>query len=320
MLPQPEYSSAPPNIEPPTPEGLRNLVMPLAPDECPPHFGGAAHAAAPDSPQKLRDETQPLTGQNDQTTDLEQIPGGGAGRAAAGVDTLSAVPMAELVARAPALPESAVYRALKALVGKTLPTYLGEKTRTGQLSRSLWLHLEEGEIGLVRVMAQAEAQATNENMITLAVRGLDRVIGAAKVERPQLSRAAEDADPQLKTGQRCMVADQVGTPTLGVVLEVNAARYKIRFDDGNGRDVDRTVAAQLRTLKASSAPLPVTPPEPEAPAPLVPAGTTWRRIKGKDGQPGEQVTVQAVLGMKRTLSNGAEVPVYVITRDFEQVI
>ncbi|KQR03672.1 transposase [Deinococcus sp. Leaf326] len=57
-----------------------------------------------------------------------------------------------------------------------------------------------------------------------------------------------------------------------------------------------------------------------AAASLVPAGTTWRRIKGKDGQPGEQVTVQAVLGMKRTLSNGAELPAYVITRDFEQVV
>jgi hypothetical protein len=342
---QPEHSSSG-QADGPNPEGLRNptpvearpephaedlpfLEQPAAPVN-PAELeaalarltspDGAAASASGASPRKLRDETQPLTRQDDQATALEQVPGGGAARP----DWLEALaPVTGLLDRPAAEPGSPTYRALKALAGKSLTKYLGEKTRTGQLPRSRWLHLEPGEIDRVRGLAQAEAEVGSENMITLALRGLDRLIGAVKAEAPAESgvpAAAAGQDPQLLPGQRCTVADQVGTLTLGVVLEVNAARYKIRFDDGNGRDVDRTVAAQLRTLKASAAPLPATTPEPEAAAPLVPAGTTWRRIKGKDGQPGEQVTVQAVLGMKRTLSNGAELPVYVITRDFEQVV
>ncbi|KQR37764.1 hypothetical protein [Deinococcus sp. Leaf326] len=282
---------------------------------------GAAASASGDPPQKLRDETQPPARQDDQATALEQVPGGGA---AARPDWLEAVvPVAGLLDRPAAKPGSPTYRALKALAGKSLTKYLGEKTRTGQLPRSRWLHLEPGEIDRVRVLAQAEAEVGSENMITLALRGLDRLIGAVKAEAPAESgvpAAAASQDPQLKTGQRCTVADQVGTLTLGVVLEVNAARYKIRFDDGNGRNVDRTVAAQLRTLKASSAPLPATTPEPEAPSPLVPAGTTWRRVTGKGGPVGEEVQVEATTGGRRKLSTGQEISLLELQRNYEQVV
>jgi hypothetical protein len=65
--------------------------------------------------------------------------------------------------------EGPAHKALRSLVGKSLPEMLKERTRTGQLSRELWLRLELGEIELARVTAQAEAQASQTSMITLAV-------------------------------------------------------------------------------------------------------------------------------------------------------
>ncbi|WP_082505654.1 helix-turn-helix domain-containing protein [Deinococcus sp. Leaf326] len=297
---------------------------------------GAAVAAGQEILVDSRNSAKPRGGMNEQATSLENVPGGAAGAGTgaaegargagdgagrAGVDSIRPVDAQTLAARPVAPLDGPAYKSLKSLLGNGLTSMLKEVTRTGQISRELWLRLEEGEIGLVRVLAQEEAKLTSANMITLAVRGLDRLIGAVKVEK-QASPTVVAADPQLVAGQRCTVADQVGALTLGVVVEVNAVRYKIRFDDGNGRDVDRKVVAQLRTLKASDAslaPALAVAPALEGPTLFVPAGTSWRRIAGKGGQPGEIVTVQAVLGNTRKLSNGTNLPFYTIQRDFEQV-
>lgn len=278
---------------------------------------GAAADAVSGPAWRIQVAAQSLSAGGSQATSTETVPGGGAARAAE-PQGLPTVPMATLLARPVARPESQAYRALRALMGKNLPVMLGEKTRTGQLDRALWLRLEEGEISLVRERAQAEVRAGQGlNLITQAARGLDHLIGAVRAEAPAASPTHPvHLDPELAAGQRCMVRDPDGTEALGVVQEVNAARYRIRLDDGNQPQIDRSVAAQLRTLRASDAPAPAAE---AGTAPLVPAGTTWRRLKGKTGHPGEVVTVQAIHGMKRTLSSGAELPVYIITRDFEQL-
>lgn len=285
---------------------------------------GAAADAASGPARPAQAAAQFPSAGDGQVTNTETVPGGGAARAA-GTLGLPTVPVATLLARPVASPDSPAHKALRALMGKNLPVMLGEKTRTGQLDRALWLRLEEGEISLVRERAQAEVRAGQGlNLITQAARGLDHLIGAVRAEAqvegtpaaPTLPAVPTHLDPNLAAGQRCTVRDLDGTEALGVVQEVNAARYKIRLDDGNRPQIDRSVGAQLRTLRASDAPAPAA--EVEA-APLAPAGTTWRRVKGKTGQPGEVVTVQEVFGMKRMLSSGVELPVYVITRDFEQV-
>lgn len=328
----------------PTPEGLRNssifgaalaslVIVPQVEASQP---DGTAHAVEQDLLVDSQDFAEPRGGMNEQATSLENVPGGAAGAGAeavqgargagdgagrAGVDSIRPVDAQELAARPVEPVDGAAYQELKSLVGgKNLVQLTKELTRTGGLSREAWLKLKLGEVQLVRVLAQQEAKATGGNMLTLAVRGLDRLIGAVRVEK-RISAAAVNADPQLQPGQRCTVADQVGVLTLGVVQEVNAVRYKIQFDDGNGRNIDRTVAAQLCTLKPSDAPLPVAAPvlAPEGPTLFVPTGTSWRRKAGKGGQIGELVTVRAVLGNKRELSNGVKLFFYEIQRDFEQV-
>lgn len=150
-----------------------------------PPDGGAADAAGQDTHATSQVQDQPPVGTVDQATSTEQVPGAAGGPSgdqdspvAASVDALRSVPASELSTRVPARPESAEYRALLSLCGKGLGGYLQEYTRTGSIPRTQWLRLTLAELELVRVTAQQEARAENRNMLTLAVRGLDRLIGA----------------------------------------------------------------------------------------------------------------------------------------------
>ncbi|UQN09294.1 hypothetical protein [Deinococcus sp. QL22] len=61
-----------------------------------------------------------------------------------------------------------------------MPTDLAEITRTDNLSRELWLKFIVDEIRNVTLVARLEAATSNDNMIMLAVRSLDGLIGAMK--------------------------------------------------------------------------------------------------------------------------------------------
>ncbi|MBZ9752976.1 hypothetical protein K7W42_19240 [Deinococcus sp. HMF7604] len=173
--------------------------LPSEPLTSSPPDGGAADAAGQDDLIQPQIQDQPPAGKSGQATDTEQVPGGGAAAGGLTVDTLRPLSRATLSARPVALPESATYRGLKALVGNGLTGFLKETTRTGSLPRALWLQLEPAEVDLVRVTAQREAKAAGGNMITLAVRGLDRLIGAVKVSPAAVSAPAGAVNhPQAK--------------------------------------------------------------------------------------------------------------------------
>lgn len=341
-----EHSSSKNEKQHPTPEGLRNsaifgtsltslIVVPQVEASQP---DGTADAVGQDLLVDLQDSTEPLVGMNEQATSLEKVPGraaagaglakelSGAGNGAGrvGVDSIQPLDAQELAARPVEPVDGPAYLALRSLLGKkNLPELVKELTRTGGLSRDPWLKLTEGEIGLVRVLAQEEAKLTGANTLTLAVRGLDRLIGAVRVEKSASAKlAAAQVDPQLLTGQRCRVDAPDGTWALGVVQEVHEVQYRILLDDQGVRKIDRTSVAELRILRASDAPAPTVAatPAPEGPALFAPVGTSWRRVAGKGGQLGEVVTVQGVLGTKRKLSNGGELAFYTIQKDFEQVL
>ena len=341
-----ERSSSKNEKQPPTPEGLRSssifgasltslVVIPQVEASQP---DGTANAVGQGLSVDLQDSAKPLVGMNEQATSLEKVPGGaaagaglakepsGAGNGAgrAGVDSIQPLDAQELASRPVEPVDGPAYLALRSLLGKkNLPELVKELTRTGGLPRDPWLKLTEGEIGLVRVLAQEEAKLTGANTLTLAVRGLDRLIGAVRVEKSASAKlAAAQVDPQLLTGQRCRVDAPDGTWVLGVVQEVHEVQYRILLDDQGVRKIDRTSVAELRTLRASDAPAPTVAatPAPEGPALFAPVGTSWRRVAGKGGQLGEVVTVQGVLGTKRKLSNGGELAFYTIQKDFEQVL
>lgn len=292
----------------------------------------AAVAGLQDS-QEIQD--QPRAGMNQQTTSTEEVPAAagegaarpGNGAGSPGVDSLRPVDAQTLAARPVMPPEGPAYKALRSLVGKSLPEMLLEKTRTGQLPRGeLWLRLELGEIELVRVTAQAEAKATQTSMITLAVRGLDHLIGAKKAPKASTGKAMAAAssgvpvtgpqdlahvDPQLVPGQRCTVGGKLGVIALKMKPE-----YTVLLDDGERVLVDRHVASQLQSLRPSDAPHPDVPAAaPQTTVPVqVPVGTAWRPKSG-----GDVVRVTAVAGTNRTLSNGATVAFYTLMTSFEQV-
>ncbi|MBZ9753207.1 hypothetical protein K7W42_20430 [Deinococcus sp. HMF7604] len=154
--------------------------LPSEPLTSSPPDGGAAHTAEQGDLIQPQIQDQPPAGEASQATNTEHVPGGGAAAGGLTVDTLRPLSRGVLAERPVALPDSATYRGLKALVGNSLGTLLKESTRTGSLPRALWLQLDPVEVDLVRATAQREAKVTQGNMITLAVRGLDRLIGAVK--------------------------------------------------------------------------------------------------------------------------------------------
>ncbi|BDP44878.1 hypothetical protein DAETH_48470 (plasmid) [Deinococcus aetherius] len=159
-----------------------------------PPDGGAADAADGEAPARSLEEIRRMFEDTpSQTTDPENIPGAAAGGVpregadgpvVAGVEDLAPLAPQELSSRLPAPPESEVHQALREVIGKGLTKYLGEDTRTGCLPRGeYWPRLTLEEIEEVKRIAQAEARRTQGNMITLAARGFDRLIGAVKAPR-----------------------------------------------------------------------------------------------------------------------------------------
>ncbi len=101
--------------------------------------------------------------------------------APATVDALVPVPPAELAGRPRATAGNPSYRRVVGMVGGKRAVEAGlldELTPSGALSRRDWLRLTEAELDLVRMTAQVEARASGANFQTLAIRGLDRLIGA----------------------------------------------------------------------------------------------------------------------------------------------
>ena len=153
-----------------------------------PPDGGAADAAVVNGGFDLLGD-QVTAGQEPATvTGLEKVPRA----AAASVLTLEG-PGKSILALRPtreiAGPSSGL---LASLVGgrDSLKSLLFEITPSGGLSRQLWLKLTDDELTLVRVTAQAEAQASGINFRTLVIRGLDRLIGAPA--KPPSSGSATD--------------------------------------------------------------------------------------------------------------------------------
>ena len=344
---RPSSFSNPEGPTPQTHEGLRNQAAPPAPEDRPPHPGGAAHAAAPGSPQKPRDGTPPPARQDGQATGSEQVPGAAAARAV-GVEALTPVPREELVARTPAGLGGAAVRALEEVFGSKLQTYLGEDTRTTGLPREdWWVRLTPAEIALVKATATAEHEAAKTarkqavrtgrtgadvpevtKQITLLIRGMDQLVSsvapavtpagqASKAPKTRVGDGVEGPkdlshlDPKLAVGARCEVNGQ-----LGVVESAGNANYVVRRDDGEPVTVDRHVAAQLQALKPSDA------PRPEASAGAADAPVqraTWRRVTGKGGPIGEEVQVEASTGGRRKLSTGQEISILELQQNYEQV-
>lgn len=97
------------------------------------------------------------------------------------VDDLMPVPELDLHSRAAALPTEPVYRLVKGMVGGNRAIddgILETLTPAGAISRQNWLRLTEEELTEVRDVAQLEAKTGGLNFYTVAIRGLDRLIGA----------------------------------------------------------------------------------------------------------------------------------------------
>ncbi|MDL2343015.1 hypothetical protein QOL99_02500 [Deinococcus sp. MIMF12] len=246
-----------------------------------PPVGGAADAAEERPTPSLDKIRELFERQIDQATGNETVPGGGAavpdagaeapsgdGEAASSpsVDDLAPIPAAELSSRVPAGPESPAYKAMREVLGNSLPEWIGERTRTGQILRSAhWILLTEDEVRQVTAIAQAEAERNRDNMHTLFARGLDRLVGAVKLRgavptdkgRPQEETKVigpvdlSHLDPNLSVGQRCTVGG-----ALGIVLSNRANGYVVDLDSGERVTVDRAAAGQLTSLRASDAPAP----------------------------------------------------------------
>ena len=142
-----------------------------------PPDGGATDAAVVDGGLPALSGDQVTAGQEPATvTGLEKVPRAAAASVLAlegpGKSILALRPTREIAG-----PSSGL---LASLVGgrDSLKSLLFEITPSGGLSRQLWLKLTDDELTLVRVTAQAEAQASGINFRTLVIRGLDRMIGA----------------------------------------------------------------------------------------------------------------------------------------------
>ncbi|WP_344982950.1 hypothetical protein [Deinococcus rubellus] len=281
-----------------------------------PPDGGAAHAAS-DLSLTDADLDELFTPGNGNDTSPKEVPAAGGAAPALRVADLVPVPRVELAERPAGLPSGPEYRMIRSLVtGKQLDAGLLEQaTPTGGLSRQDWLRLTVHEIGLVKTAAQSEAQAEGTGFVTLAIRGLDRMIGAVRRESPNAKAETGGADPdtvarydpKLPVGARCTVGGQ-----LGVVWKITHGAYIVDRDDGERVTVDRAVAAQLRRLKASTAPAPSGPVvQPAQSDALGAVGSKWQPKAG-----GDDITVTAIEGATRVMSDGTRVPVYALTSKF----
>jgi hypothetical protein len=310
--------------EPVTPP-LADLPLPQVPSsptgtlEGPPPVGVAADAAG-DALTVTDEEAEALFASGTSTEALEEVPGGAAGEAteapsgpalpalALTVAELLPIPPSDLASRPVADPESE--KALREAVGKQFPTYAAEKTRTGNLSRELWRKLTVEEIRRVTLTARLEASTSKDNMITLVVRGLDRLIGAVKPPKAVVPAAPagekvlgpvdlSHLDPQLPEGARCSVSGK-----LGMVKSVRQNGYIVELDGGDMITLDRFVAGHLNSLKPSTEPR-VTVTSSNDVVVLAKVGTTYRELAT-----GVVVEVKAVQGANRLLDNGHTIPCY----------
>ncbi|GGL15625.1 hypothetical protein [Deinococcus radiotolerans] len=224
-----------------------------------PPDGGAADAANGHTLSEIMETSHPGR-QDGQATDTAEVPGAAGGPsgdqgspAAPSVDALRPIPTPELSTRVPARPESAEYRALLTLFGKNLGGYLQEYTRTGSIPRTQWLRLTLAELDLVRDTAQGEARATQGNMLTLAVRGLDRLIGAVAAPRTAASGSARPAVATVTPNGSSLngfkpteqVQDVASTDRYG-----QGARWQAR-DGGAVLTIQRTSDKPTKTGKAT---------------------------------------------------------------------
>lgn len=161
-----------PSTEVKTPQPPTSGVALLPPD------GGAADAAATDLEMEFLFGSAGSLQGTSAVTGVPEVPRAGA---PATVDGLVPVPPEELVRRKRAAPGEVPYRRVVGLVGgkKVIQDgILEELTPSGALPRLDWLKLTEEELLQVRETAQAQAQAQELNFQTLAIRALDRMIGA----------------------------------------------------------------------------------------------------------------------------------------------
>ncbi|UQN10729.1 hypothetical protein [Deinococcus sp. QL22] len=311
--------------EPITPP-VTDLPLPQVPSsptgmlEQPAPSGVAAEAAGDDL--TITDEdAEFLFASGTSTEALETVPGGGAGEAVAEaphgaalpalaltVAGLFPIPPTDLASRPVAGPESE--KALREALGKQFSTYAAEKTRTGNLSRDeLWSKLTVEEIRRVMLTARLEASTSKDNMITLVVRGLDRLIGAVKP--PKVVVPAADGkvlgpvdlshlDPHLPEGARCSVGSK-----LGVVKSVRQNGYIIELDGGDMMTLDRFVAGHLTSLKPSTEPVVAAQTSSDDVVVLAKVGSVYR-----DLSTGAEVEVKAVQGANRLLNTGHTIPCY----------
>nr|WP_255682393.1 helix-turn-helix domain-containing protein [Deinococcus sp. 6YEL10] len=147
--------------------------------------GEAADAAPTDTELTLLFGDSEGVQETQEVTAMEDVPRAAPpavlGTPASRVDDLMPVPELELFARPAALPTEATYRLVKGMVGgnKAIDDGILETlTPAGAISRQHWLRLTEEELTEVRSVAQAEAKANSLNFYTVAIRGLDRMIGA----------------------------------------------------------------------------------------------------------------------------------------------
>ncbi len=309
--------------EPVTPP-LADLPLPQVPSsptemlEGPPPVGVAADAAG-DALTVTDEDAESLFASGTSTEALEEVPGGAAGEAEAPsgaalpplaltVAELLPITPTDLASRPVAGPENE--KALREAVGKHLPTYSRETTRTGNLSRELWYKLTVEEIRRVTLTARLEASTSKDNMTTLVVRGLDRLIGAVKPPKVVVTATTSGnvlgpvdlshLDPHLPEGARCSVGSK-----LGVVKSVRQNGYIIELDGGDMMTLDRFVAGHLTSLKPSTEPVVAAQTASDDVVVLAKVGSVYR-----DLSTGAEVEVKAVQGANRLLNTGHTIPCY----------
>lgn len=167
-----------------------------------PPVGGAAVAAEGEDSLSPEEYERYFGGMNDQATDTEDVPGGGAVGAAPaaeaprgallapvalGVAHLVPVPRDELLSRPVAPLDSEQMRTIRTMVtGKLIRDgLLNQLTPTGGLSREDWLRLTLEELELVKRAAQADAKAEIGGFTTQVIDGLDRMIGGGQKAKAQ---------------------------------------------------------------------------------------------------------------------------------------
>ncbi|MFC4640198.1 hypothetical protein [Deinococcus hohokamensis] len=156
------------------------------------------------------------------------------------------MPPEVLNARPAAQPADRRYRLIVGLIGGNRVVgkgLLSSMTPCGGGRRQAWLRLTEGELTEVRRLAQAHAQATGQNFYDLAIRGLDRLIGAAlpgeaqahpatmNVEAYRPAPRPPEADRSNDQG-KYLVGAQYREPTGRTVTITGTRHVKGRYAEG----------------------------------------------------------------------------------------